>query len=333
MTARALAVLSSATLVLGWSILARAEPAEPAGAPLSDNIEHADALFKEAKHLRDGGRYAEACRVFAKSQKLAPAVGVTLYLADCYERTGLTASARAMFLEALTLAREKNDARAEMALARARELEPKLTRLTIAPWRTAPSGSEVRFDGEVLAREAWNTVLAVDPIDHVITLSVPGRTAQTVTAHVAAGSAPLVVRFYEAGGTSVGAGSDASPPQPAPVPPASPSLAPEKPKALSSAEKRRLAEWYLLGTGIAGLGVGAGFLVVKNSSMTNGSNGVPQEDTGATVASAVGFAIGGAALVSALVVYLTAPQTQESAFLVAPVPLPGGAGGVLGASF
>jgi tetratricopeptide (TPR) repeat protein len=333
MMARALAVLSSATLVLGWSILARAEPA---GASPSDDIEHADALFKEAKHLRDGGRYAEACPVFAKSQKLAPAVGVTLYLADCYERIGLPASARALFLEALALARQKNDARGEMALARARELEPKLSRLTIAPWPAAPNGSEVSFDGKVLARETWNVALAVDPVDHVITLSVPGRTAQTVTAHVAASSPPLVVRFYEAGGTSVGAATDASPPQLAPLPPASPSpsLAPEKPKALSSAEKRRLAEWYLLGTGIAGLGVGAGFLVVKNSSMSNGGpNGVPQEDTGATVASAIGFAIGGAALVSALVVYLTAPQTQESAFLVAPVPLPGGAGGVLGASF
>src|SRR5580658_3228689 len=158
MTARALAVLTSATLVLGWSILAQAEPA---GTPLSDNIEHADALFKEAKHLRDGGRYAEACPVFAKSQKLAPAVGVTLYLADCYGRIGLTASARTLFLEALTLAREKNDARGEMALARARELESKLTRLTIAPWPAAPNGSEVRFDGEVLAREAWNVPLAV----------------------------------------------------------------------------------------------------------------------------------------------------------------------------
>ena len=72
-------------LALSWAAAARAEPL--------DDAARADASFKEAMQLRSGGHDAEACPKFAESQRLAPAVGVTLYLADCYEKTGRTASA------------------------------------------------------------------------------------------------------------------------------------------------------------------------------------------------------------------------------------------------
>jgi hypothetical protein len=346
---RSAIAFASTGIVLGWSMIARAEPS--GGAPPTDNLERADTLFKGAKELRDAGRYAEACPVFAESQKLAPAIGVTLYLADCYEHTGRTASARVEFLEALKLAREKNDARADMALARARELDTKLTLLTVAVSpTTALPGSAVRIDGELLDQDTWNVALAVDPVDHVITLSVPGRPTQTITAHIAADSAPTIVQFDEAGG-SAGVLPGAAPSPSAPVAPASspaaPALSPSapsaptpppaaaaQPKRLSAAEKRRLTEWYLLGIGIAGLGSGAAFLALKNSSMTNGGpNGVPQEDKGAAIASAVGFSVGAAAIVSAIVLYLATPHAQDAAFVVAPGALSGGAGGFVSARF
>ena len=51
------------------------------------------------------------------------------------------------------------------------------------------------------------------------------------------------------------------------------------------------------------------------------------------LASAIGFIVGGAALVSAVVLYLTTPHSQETSFVFAPVPLQGGGGGFLSARF
>src|SRR5579883_366085 len=53
----------------------------------------ATALFNEGRRLANQGRYNEACPKFAESQRLAPSGGTLMNLAECYERTGRTASA------------------------------------------------------------------------------------------------------------------------------------------------------------------------------------------------------------------------------------------------
>lgn len=306
------------------------------------NVAQADTLFKEARQLRDGGHPAEACVKFAESQKLVLAVGVTLYLADCYERTGRTASAWTEFREAEALAREKNDPRAETAHARAQALEAKLRRLTIAVSpEAAPEGSVVRMDGEPLPREEWNVALAIDPVDHVVTLQAPGRPERTLTAHIEADSVAATLQFDDSGeGSAVPVAAATVAPagvatRPSATTPASasPAATPEA-KHSPPRDVRRWLEWGLLGGAAAGMGVGAAFLVAKNDSMTNGGpSGSPHEDTGFAAASAVGFAVGGAALISAVVLYLATPEAKETALVVAPVPLVGGAGAGVGARF
>lgn len=304
------------------------------------SLEQADTAFKEAKQLRDAGHHAEACDKFAASKKLAPAVGVTMYLADCYETVGRTASAWTVFREAEALAREKHDARAATAHARAHALEAKLHRLTIAVSKeAAPESSEVQMDGVVLPREQWNVALAVDPLDHAITLKAPGKAERTLTAHFEANDPALTVQFD-------GPGEDATVPvaaipvAPLPVvakvfattPPATPAAKPANPA--NAAKTRRWVELGLVGGAAVGACVGAAFLVVKNNSETNGGpSGVPQVSTGLEAASAIGFGVGGAALVSAIVLYLVTPQEKESALVVAPVPMVGWAGALLGGRF
>ncbi|MGH7439673.1 MAG: hypothetical protein ACRENE_28625, partial [Polyangiaceae bacterium] len=64
-----------------------------AHAQAADAAAQADVAFKEAQRLHAAGDDAAACPKYAESKHLAPEVGVTLHLADCYAKTGKTASA------------------------------------------------------------------------------------------------------------------------------------------------------------------------------------------------------------------------------------------------
>src|SRR5580704_8146905 len=102
-----------------------------AHAQSKEQIARAETLFDEGKALLKTGNDADACARFSESKQLAPAVGVSLYLADCLQRIGKTASAWSEFQNAAALARERNDKRAELAQRRALALAPTLDRVTI----------------------------------------------------------------------------------------------------------------------------------------------------------------------------------------------------------
>jgi hypothetical protein len=54
---------------------------------LADAASDADALFNEARKLSEKGDHAAACPKFEESKRLANGLGVTLYLADCMQKT------------------------------------------------------------------------------------------------------------------------------------------------------------------------------------------------------------------------------------------------------
>src|SRR3954465_9465866 len=65
----------------------------------------AEALFNQGRDLMTAGKFVEACPKFEASQQLDPGLGTMLNLAECYEKTGRTASAWAEYREAIPLAR------------------------------------------------------------------------------------------------------------------------------------------------------------------------------------------------------------------------------------
>src|SRR3954470_22350515 len=70
----------------------------------------AEALFDQGVRLMKQNSFGEACPNLEESERIDPAVGTLLYLGECYERMGKTASAWATFREAASLANNSNQA-------------------------------------------------------------------------------------------------------------------------------------------------------------------------------------------------------------------------------
>jgi hypothetical protein len=147
-----------------------------ASADAPDQKAAAQALFEEGRAAVDAGKFAEACPKFAESQRLDPGLGTLLWLADCYENNGQTATAWGAFKEAAAIARLRSDARQQVAIERAAALEAHLSRLTIlAPSGAVLAGLDVRRDGLPVASLLWGEPIPVDPGPHTIDVRAPGK--------------------------------------------------------------------------------------------------------------------------------------------------------------
>lgn len=139
----------------------------------------AEALFREGKRLLEAKDFDRACPKLAESYRLDPATGALLALAICQEGAGKVASAWASYAE--VAARSKNEGRADREKAARRKvtaLEPKLSMLTITvPEAAEVPGLRVERDGEEMAHATWGVAVPVDPGEHRIDVSAPGRRA------------------------------------------------------------------------------------------------------------------------------------------------------------
>jgi hypothetical protein len=292
--------------------------AQPGG-----EVSRADALFHAAKQLRDAGQYVDACPQFAESSKLAPGVGISLYLADCYEHVGRTASAWTEFRKAEQLARARGDKRADLAHARAAALEPKLSGLTIgvAP-AVAREPPQVLLDGVPIAPESWNVPMAVDPGDHVVVVNMAGQAPRTLTAHVTAGNRAASVAIDDA--------PVAAPAPPAIVPAAAPAETPPEDPGLA----RRWIGIGLLTAGAVGVGLGTIFLLNKDQSNSNAAScNPPPRDNTATPAAIIAYAAGGVAIVAGLALTFSAPSHKGVGVVAAPMFMAEGGGALVRGTF
>ncbi|MFO0736722.1 MAG: hypothetical protein U0270_12630 [Labilithrix sp.] len=205
----------------------------------------ADRAFQEALSLYDAGKYPEACKRFAESYGLDPAMGTLQNLAACHEKEGKRALALREWLDLSDRAQRAQKA-AQESLARSHivELSTRLPRLMVRV--DAKTGvDKVELDDEPF--EAGKEV-AIDPGRHRLAFSGAGRLPTTrpidateghaleidapaldaVPAEPAATTGPIVI----------------APPLPA---------APPRPRASSN------MGWTLLGIGAASAAVGIPF--------------------------------------------------------------------------
>ena len=277
----------------------------------------AEVLFNEALALLANQKPKEACMKLEESQRLDPGVGTLLYLADCYREVGRTASAWATFKEAAYMAKSHGDEREAVALEQARELEPKLSYLTLEVGAASGSAElQLQHDGKVVGQALWGTAFPVDPGAHVLEATAPGKKTWSVTVNVADG--PHQERI------AVPALEDAAPePTPMAVPPPAPAAAEG-----DEGRTQRTVGWVLLGVGSAAVVTGGVFALLARSddndaaaecrpdrtSLCNPA-GVELGESAKTKATLAGVSagVGLAALGAGVTLLLTAPTGSSGA--------------------
>jgi serine/threonine-protein kinase len=297
----------------------------------------ADVLFREGKRLMQEGKVAEACPKFAESNRLDAGIGTMLWLAECYERTGKSASAWGQFQEAAEIAAKQKDGREKVARARAAILEPKLIKLVIVVPATSELPSlELKRDGTTLGKALWGTAVPVDPGAHVVTASAPGyKTWESSVDAVGGGkTVKLSVPKLEV--------EEQMPETTSPV------TEPLEPEPKERGGLQRAIGLGALGLGVVGVGLGVVFGLSAKSKLDD-SNGdghcrpdnhcdsvgfqARNDAKDAATLSTIFFAAGGVLVAAGATLYFTAPRAKSRSGSVQLVPTFGkGSAGVTAAA-
>jgi hypothetical protein len=303
-----LSILASAAIASSLvSLPARAD--EPA------NKAQARALFESAMSQIAQGRFSDAiCAQLGESQRLDPALGTHYQWARCLENTGKLASAWAMYLDVAEVAgSQKLPEQQRYARERADALKPKLTKLIITvpvELQQQTAGLEVRRDGVLLTATQYGLALPVDGGRHEISVVATGRRKWTTTVEAPTGTEGATITV------SV----------PALQEDAELTAVPGITGAGGTPETRwtgqHTAGLALMGLGVAGLGVMAGFGLDTGSKhqaakphctadmMQCNQQGIDLEraaHSSATIAN-VSLAVGGSLLAAGGLVFFLAPS-------------------------
>jgi hypothetical protein len=265
--------------------------AGPATAQSEDRAA-ARALFEDGRKLVKDGQIEAGCKKLEAASKLYAGSGILLNLADCYEKSGRTASAWSEFGEAATAANRQNRPdQASEAKRRQAAIDPKLIFLTVVVAHPVP-GLVVKRDGVELPSGAWGTAMPVDPGNHEIRGEAAGREPWTTTISPSRAGLKLSVEVPELALTAPVA------PSPAPTPAAAaPGSAPggeafaEAPAARSGSH---VPEWVMIGAGAA-VGIGGAILMAVEAGQA--SNARSTHDTAAYNASTTPYYVGVAGVV------------------------------------
>jgi hypothetical protein len=308
--------LRSLVFVSALAVLARAQPSA-----------EAEVLFTQGRELLEQERYAEACDKFEASRKIEASSGTVLNLAVCQQRLGRTASAWISYREAAALARRDDQAdREQLAREQIAALEPKLTKLTIVVSSAADVvGLELERDGVEVARALWGHGIPVDPGEHRVRASAPGRKTweQTVLAEGEGKSTSVEIPVL----------AEVAVPPRAPLAktrrtPADSTRIEATPLPDRSGTTQRTLAFVAGGVGIAALGLTGYFAWRANDKDDQSRADCDSDDPNScgdrgqelradaqragNLATVFGI-VGGVALTGAVVLYVTAPRPSESA--------------------
>jgi hypothetical protein len=296
----------------------------------------AESLFDDALNAMKSGHFSEACPKLEESERIDPAIGTLLYLAECYEKSGRTASAWATFREAASAAQAQGETeRTRVAAARADRLQPSLSKLTlkVVPETAQLPTLRVTRDNLPLAKALFGVAIPVDPGKYQIVASadgyqsyqaeidvlangdsksveIPVLAVSTTPAPTAAGAVPVAANAAGVGAQTTG------------VPP----IDSKSPAAPAAENHLRTAAYVTGALGIVGLGIGSYFgvkAISKNNDAKSHCPGGnvcddPQGETltkdaqNAAVVSNITIGVGAALVVTGVVLYLTSAPKEKA---------------------
>ncbi len=279
------------------AVPAAAQPRDPAGA---------EVLYRAGRDAARRGDWTTACAKLAESQRLDPAAGTLLNLADCEEHRGQLAHAWQHFVQVQGLL-PRGDARVTYAKGRADAVDKRVPRLSIRIDGVAPAGTVVLRDEQELGPPSLGVSLPVDPGVHVVVVHADGRADTRADISLVEGETRQLT-------VALGAplGAAASPPaSPADAPKSSPSLTSAPAASYTSIvapETRSTYAYAFLGAGAVGIGIGAvaGAMALSKAgsvkdacgsgyaTCTDASVSAAQDGKMLTTASTVAFAAGAA---------------------------------------
>lgn len=138
----------------------------------------ADSLYAEGKQLFEKKEYAAACPKLAESDRLDPAGGTVLMLAECYEGEGKIASASAAYGQALARAvRDRRKDREKEARSRLEALQSSVPRvvLDVPDAVRAIPGLVVKRAGADVPSVSFGIEVLTDPGRVEISAEAPGH--------------------------------------------------------------------------------------------------------------------------------------------------------------
>lgn len=141
-------------------------------APIAAHAQDADKLFKEARKLVESGDYTHACPLFEQSERLEPAPGTLLNLADCEKNLGHLVDAQEHYRLAAS-GFPRNDPRRAFCAKKADELDARIAHLTLRLAPGVPDGTAVSRGG--VAVTDFGKSIAIDPGATSIVVTAPGR--------------------------------------------------------------------------------------------------------------------------------------------------------------
>lgn len=323
-----------------WALLAALAPVRVAtAAPTPAAEQEAQVLFDRAFDLMDAKRYAEACPLFEESLRLAPAMGTRFRLGECLDNAGLIGSAWRLYVDVEQEAtRAGREDRAAQARERIDALAPRVPWLTVsvAADIAALPGFTLTCEGRTIPATDFGRRVAVDPGSNTLRATATGKAPWETTLRALEGGR-LDVTVPALTTEEVAAAPTTKPPRPT-----------ERSVWRSPAGKAQRIGAITVGVvGLASVGVGIGAGLVARSTWRDALGGCKDEDPTRcspaaiangdaaarwATASTVGFAVGGAALVLAPILWATAPSIEVEKQTVWLVPIVGrGHGGLVAA--
>jgi hypothetical protein len=223
------------------SVLAFLAVSAVTSAAFAQGKSDADTLFHDARALVLSGDFAHACPKFAESEKLDPAPGTLLNLAECEEHLGHLIEAQEHYRLAAS-GFPKKDQRREICATKSAALDGRIAHVTLRLAPDVPEGTVVKKDDVSVAAADLGQPIATNPGDLSVVVTAPGHESK---------SYPLTVKEGDATDLTLQVGPVGAEPQTQ----GPKTVVVEKPQETASSPLRPIGITVAV-VGVVGLGVG-----------------------------------------------------------------------------